>query len=175
MIAAILIGIAFGAALESAGLGSAKKLAAQFYFADLTVLKVMFSAILTAMLGLFWLNWFGMVDLGAMYVPETLVLPQLTGGLLFGLGFVVAGLCPGTSCVAAATGRGDGLMVILGMFAGVLAGGFVFGLARQLFVSRGPLTLPQLLDIPDGVAVCAIVFLALLAFRGAEWLERRNA
>jgi hypothetical protein len=65
-------------------------------------------------------------------------------------------------------------MVILGMFAGVLAGGYVFGLARNLFVSRGPLTLPQLLHIPDGVAVCAIVFLALLAFRGAEWLERQR-
>jgi uncharacterized membrane protein YedE/YeeE len=38
--------------------------------------------------------------------------PQLAGGLLFGAGFVVAGLCPGTSCVAAATGRGDGVAVV---------------------------------------------------------------
>ena len=38
---------------------------------------------------------------------------------LFGVGFLVAGLCPGTSCVAAATGRRDGLGVIAGMLLGV--------------------------------------------------------
>ena len=50
MIAAVLIGIAFGFALERAGLGSARKLTGQFYGTDFTVFKVMFSAILTAML-----------------------------------------------------------------------------------------------------------------------------
>lgn len=174
MITAVLIGIAFGWALETAGLGSAKKLAGQFYLTDLTVLKVMFSAILTAMLGVFWLGRFGVIDVSSVFVPETFIAPQLIGGLLFGIGFVVAGLCPGTSCVAAATGRADGAMVILGMFAGVLAGGFAFGFLRALFVTRGPLTFPQFLGMPYGVVVCAIVFMALLAFRGAEWIERRN-
>ena len=48
---ALAIGVAFGFTLERAGLGSARKLAGQFYFTDLTVLKVMFTAIITAMLG----------------------------------------------------------------------------------------------------------------------------
>ena len=175
MITAILIGIAFGWVLETAGLGSARKLAGQFYLTDLTVLKVMFSAILTAMLGVFWLGRLGVIEVAAVHVPETLVLPQLIGGLLFGVGFVVAGLCPGTSCVAAATGRGDGAMVILGMVAGVLGGGLALGSLRTPLVSRGALTFPQLLGVPYGVIVCAIVLLALLAFRGAEWIERRRA
>src|SRR4051812_25870598 len=55
LILALLIGIAFGWFLERSGMGSAKKLAAQFYLRDLTVFKVMFTAILTAMLGVFWL------------------------------------------------------------------------------------------------------------------------
>ena len=39
---------------------------------------------------------------------------------LFGAGLLLAGLCPGTSCVAAAAGRGDGVAVIGGMLLGVL-------------------------------------------------------
>src|SRR5687767_8057821 len=104
---AMLIGIAFGWVLERSGMGSARKLAGQFYLRDLTVFKVMFTAIVTAMLGVFWLGWLGFVDISRIYVPETFILPQLVGGLIFGAGFAIAGLCPGTSCVSAATGRAD--------------------------------------------------------------------
>ncbi len=172
---ALLIGIAFGFCLERAGLGNARKLAGQFYLTDFTVLKVMFSAIVTAMLGAFWLARLGVLDLRGVYIPETYLLPQLAGGLLFGAGFVAAGLCPGTSCVAAASGRGDGAMVVLGMFAGVLVTGLAFAPLRAFYEStaRGPLTLPQLLRVPYGVVVFAVVALALATFAGAERLERR--
>ena len=175
MITAIAIGIAFGWFLERAGLGSARKLAGQFYLTDLTVFKVMFSAIVTAMLGAFWLSRLGVLDLAGVYVPETFLLPQLAGGLLFGAGFVVAGLCPGTSCVAAATGRGDGALVVLGMFFGVLVTGLAFAPLRELYESgaRGALTFPQLLGVPYGVVVCAVVAIALAAFFAAERWERR--
>jgi uncharacterized protein len=172
---AALIGIAFGWTLERAGLGSAPKLAGQFYFTDLTVFKVMFSAIVTAMLGAFWLSRLGILDLSQVYIPETFLLPQLAGGLLFGVGFVVAGLCPGTSCVAAATGRGDGVMVMLGMFAGVLVTGLAFAPLRHFYEStgHGSLTLPELLRVPTGVVVCGVVAMALIAFQFAERLEKR--
>lgn len=175
MIAAVMIGIAFGWALERAGLGSAPKLAGQFYLTDLTVFKVMFSAIVTAVLGVFWLSRLGVLDLERVYVPETYLLPQLAGGILFGAGFVIAGLCPGTSCVAAATGRGDGALVMLGMFTGVLATGLAFEPLRHFYesTSRGPLTLPDLLHIPYGVVVCAVVAMALIAFQFVERLEKR--
>src|SRR4029079_17879343 len=71
MIAAIAIGIAFGFALERAGLGSARKLAGQFYLTDLTVFKVMFTAIVVATLGAFWLGRLGVLDLAHVYVPQT--------------------------------------------------------------------------------------------------------
>jgi uncharacterized protein len=174
-VVALIIGIAFGFALERAGLGSARKLAGQFYGTDLTVFKVMFTAILTAMLGAFWLGRFGVIDFGEIYVPETYLLPQLAGGLIFGMGFVVAGLCPGTSCVAAATGRGDGLAVVLGIFAGVTITGFGFPAWQQFYetTSMGALTLPDLLGVSYGVVVCAVVVVALAGFRAAEWIERR--
>jgi len=173
---AVTIGIAFGFALERAGLGDARKLAGQFYLTDLTVFKVMFTAIITAMLGLFWLSFFGVIDLARIYVPETFLLPQLAGGLLFGVGFVLAGLCPGTSCVAAATGRGDGLFVMLGMFGGVLVTGLAFEPLRRFYEStaRGVLTLPSLLHVSYGIVVCAVVLIALIGFRAAEWVEGRS-
>jgi uncharacterized membrane protein YedE/YeeE len=172
---AALIGVAFGWTLERAGLGSARKLAGQFYLTDLTVFKVMFSAIVTAMLGAFWLSRLGMLDLSQVYIPETFLLPQLAGGLLFGAGFVVAGLCPGTSCVAAATGRGDGAMVMAGMFGGVLVTGLAFAPLRHFYEStaRGSLTLPELLGVPIGVVVFSIVAMALIGFQVAERLEKR--
>lgn len=172
---AVAIGIAFGWTLERAGLGSARKLAGQFYLTDLTVFKVMFSAILTAMLGAFWLGRLGVLDLSRVYVPETWIAPQLVGGLIFGAGFVIAGLCPGTSCVSAATGRGDGASVVAGMFFGVLATGLAFAPLQRFYesTSRGVLTLPQVLHVPYGGVVFAIVVLALVGFRAAEWLEAR--
>ncbi len=65
------IGVAFGWALECAGLGDPPKLAGQFYLRDFTVLKVMLSAMLTAMLGVFWGGRLGMLGqvLGACDRP----------------------------------------------------------------------------------------------------------
>ncbi len=56
-------------------MGNARKLAAQFYFTNLTVLNVVFSAIITAMPGLFWLGRLGLAQLSAVYLPPTFVLP----------------------------------------------------------------------------------------------------
>lgn len=172
---ALAIGIAFGWSLERAGLGSARKLMGQFYLTDLTVFKVMFSAIVTAMLGTFWLGRLGVLDLSQVYVPETFLLPQLVGGLIFGAGFALAGLCPGTSCVAAATGRGDGALVVVGMFTGVLVTGLAFAPLQTFYArgARGTWTLPQALHLPYGVVVLAIVAVALGGFRVAEWVEKR--
>ncbi|HVE70351.1 MAG TPA: YeeE/YedE thiosulfate transporter family protein [Thermoanaerobaculia bacterium] len=173
MIGALVIGIAFGFALERAGLGNAPKLAGQFYGTDFTVFKVMFSAIVTAMLGAFWLSRLGFLDLGRVTVPETWLVPQLAGGLLFGIGFVVAGLCPGTACVAASTGRGDGLAVILGLFAGMLASGLVIPADVADMTARGTLTLPEQFGLSYGVIAAIVVAIALAGFRAVEWIERR--
>jgi uncharacterized membrane protein YedE/YeeE len=173
---AATIGMAFGWTLERAGLGSATKLIGQFYLKDLTVFKVMFTAIVTAMLGLFWLSRLGVIDLGQIYVPETFLVPQLAGGLVFGLGFVVAGLCPGTSCVAAATGRGDGVATVLGMFAGVLVTGLLLPRFAAFYAStpRGAFTLPQALNLPYGIVVLLVTLIALGGFALAERIESRR-
>ncbi len=177
LFAAVGIGVAFGWALERAGMGSARKLAGQFYLTDLTVFKVMFSAIVTAMLGAFWLGRLGVLDLSRVYVPETFLAPQFVGGLVFGAGFVIGGLCPGTACASAATGRIDGLLLAVGMFLGVLGTGLAFTPLQPFYEStaRGTFTLPSLLHLPYGVVVAGVVAMALAGFVGAEAIERRTA
>ena len=172
---ALPIGFAFGWFLERGGLGNAKKLAGQFYFTDLTVFKVMFSAIVTAALGVYWLSRIGWLDLGRITIPPTYILPQLAGGLVFGVGFVVGGLCPGTSCVAAATGRADGLALIAGMLFGVFGFGELLPRFSAFYesTSRGALTLNQALHLGYGVTVFLLVAIALAMFVGAEAIERR--
>jgi uncharacterized membrane protein YedE/YeeE len=176
LLVALLIGIAFGAALEQAGLGHAPRLAGLFYLSDFTVLKVMLSAILTGMLGAFWLGRLGLIDLGHIYVPETFLWPQLAGGLIFGLGFALAGLCPGTACVSAGSGRLDGLAAVGGIFLGIFATGFAFPLLADFYASgaRGVVTLPAATGLPEGVVVMLVTLTALGVFRLIARREERG-
>ncbi|HEV7993423.1 MAG TPA: YeeE/YedE thiosulfate transporter family protein [Gemmatimonadaceae bacterium] len=177
MLVALSIGLAFGWCLERSGLGSARKLMGQFQLTDLTVFKVMFTAIVTAMLGLFWLSWLGVLDLDRVYLPETFLVPQLAGGVIFGAGMALAGLCPGTSCVAAVTGRVDGLTVVAGFFIGVLGSGVLLPSMQRFYLStpRGGYTLATLFGVPQGVVVAAIAAIALAGFVAAERVERWRA
>ena len=170
LIAAPALGFAFGWCLERAGLGSARKLAGQFYLTDLTVFKVMFSALVTAMLGAFWLDRFGLLDLQLVYLPDTFVLPQLLGGALFGAGLLVAGLCPGTSCVAAATGRLDGLAVANGILLGIVLFnvGYPHLAGFQSTTALGAVTLSDLTDSAPGVVVGLVTGAALMGFALAK-------
>jgi uncharacterized protein len=175
LLIALIIGIFFGFFLERGGLGNATKLVGQFYFYDMTVFKLMFTSIITAMLGLFWLSYFGFLDLSLVYIVPTYILPQIVGGLLFGIGFVMGGLCPGTSCVALTTGRIDGFILILGMILGIFVFGEAFPLIRDFYYSTpaGNVTFPQILNISYGTLVFVTVIIAIAGFVAAENIEKK--
>jgi hypothetical protein len=177
LLVAFLLGIGFGWALERAGFGSARKLTAQFYLTDLAVFKVMFTAIVTAMLGIFYLSWAGFMDLSLVYLQPTYIWPMIVGGLVLGFGFVIGGYCPGTSLVAMVTGRLDGLVFLLGVVVGIFVFGEAFPLVKGFFTSggMGTVTLPQALHLPYGLVVLLVVLMAIGGFAGAGWLERRFA
>jgi len=174
LIVAFVIGIGFGFFLERAGFGSARKLAAQFYFNDMSVLKVMFSAIVTAMIGIFYLSWSGYMDLSMVYINPTYIIPQIIGGLLLGVGFVIGGYCPGTSCVGLSTGKIDAFVYLLGIIFGI----FVFGEAYPFIegfvnsTSMGKVTLPQFFNLSYGIVVFLVVLMAVGMFIAAEWGEK---
>ncbi|MFN3694558.1 MAG: YeeE/YedE thiosulfate transporter family protein [Ignavibacterium sp.] len=177
LIIAFIIGIAFGFALERGGFGSARILAAQFYFSNMRVLKVMFTAIVTAMLGLYYLSVIGFVDLSLIYISETYILPQVVGGLILGVGFVIGGYCPGTSVVSFATGKLDGLMYILGVMFGIFIFGELFPYITDFYYSTnmGSVTLPQYFHLSYGLVVFLVVIMAVGAFALAEWSEKKFA
>jgi hypothetical protein len=177
LILAFVIGIGFGFFLERAGFGSAKKLVSQFYLDDMAVFKVMFTAIVTAMLGVTYLAWAGVLDLSLVYLVPTYWVAQVVGGLLLGIGFAIGGYCPGTSIVATATGRIDGLVFVGGFAAGTLGFAVAFPLLKSLSTAGelGTRTLPQVTGLPWGVLVFAVVMMAIGGFAGATWVERRMA
>jgi len=170
-----LIGFAFGFTLEMSGFGNSRKLAAQFYFTDLTVLKVMFTAIVTAMVLLFGAVGLGLLNFNQVWVNPTYLSSGILGGLIMGVGFIVGGFCPTTSLAAASTGKVDGVFFVLGGFFGA----FLFGETEQYFDGwytnagyYGRLTLDQVFNLPVGVVVLLVVLMALFMFWGAEQLER---
>jgi hypothetical protein len=175
LVVAFCIGIGFGFFLERAGFGSARKLVSQFYLNDLAVFKVMFTAIVTAMLGVTYLAWIGWLDLSLVYLVPTYLGPQIVGGLILGVGFVVGGYCPGTSVAATATGRVDGLVYALGIFAGMFTFAELFPWLKGFYLSGAgeAQTIPQVFGLPYGVVVFAVVLMAVGGFYGASLLEKR--
>ena len=175
LILAFVLGTGFGFFLERAGFGSARKLAAQFYLYDMSVFKVMFTAIVTAMLGVTYLGWIGWLDLSLVYLVPTHLVPQIVGGLVLGVGFVVGGYCPGTSVASLATGRVDGFVYAFGIGAGTLVYAEVFPWIKGFVNSNdmGQVTLPEVFNLPWGLLVFAVVLIAVAGFSAATLVERR--
>ncbi|MBI1295560.1 YeeE/YedE family protein [bacterium] len=170
----LAIGFAFGYVLEIAGFGNSLKLSAQFYFKDLTVLKVMFTAIIVAMVLVFGSTALGLLDFNLIWVNPTYLWPGIVGGLIMGAGFIVGGFCPGTSLVSAATGKLDGIMFALGVFFGIFLFGETVGLYEGFWHSSymGRFILPDLFGVETGWVVLGVVLMALFMFWGGEQLER---
>ena len=177
LILAVLIGIGFGFLLERAGFGSARKLVSQFYLNDLAVFKVMFTAIVTAMVGVTLLAWVGWLDLSMVYLVPTYLLPQIAGGLILGAGFVIGGYCPGTSVAATATGRIDGLVYGLGLFAGMFAFAELFPWLKGFYEygAGEAIMIPEAFGLSRGVVVGAVVLMAVAGLYGAARIERKFA
>ncbi len=177
LLTAIVLGGLFGFSLERGGFGNARKLVGQFYLHDMTVFKVMFTAIIVAMSGLFTLAQLGYVDLAALWINPTFVWSQVTGGFLLGVGFVISGLCPGTAVVSAASGRIDGFIALAGIFFGTLVFALLVDWIPPLDAlyhagSLGTSLLPAVLHVPAPVVALAVVLIATGGFIGAEIVEK---
>jgi hypothetical protein len=178
LLVAVAVGFAFGFVLERVGFGNARKLVAQFHGTDLAVLKVIFTGIVTAMLGSVILSGVGLLDLAAVASRyPTYLWPMVVGGFLLGVGFVVSGYCPGTSFVGMASGKADGAATIGGIAVGSVLYSELLdaipALARfHASSSLGPFSLAQLLGVRPAVVAAGVVAIAIVAFVVAERIER---
>lgn len=174
---AILIGIAFGYILERAGFGNAKKIAAEFYFEDFTMIKVFFTTLMVGSAGLLFFNWFGWLDLDKIFIPKTYIWGQFVGGAILGAGFGVGGYCPGTSIVSASSGKLDGLAFVVGAFVGTMSFGDIFYNWLVGIYKGGPMgriTLPELFGMNAGVVVLLVILMGFGVFWIAEKVEKGN-
>lgn len=118
-IIAIFIGIVFGFVLESSGFSSSRKLAGVFYGYDFAVLKVFFTAAAVSVIGLYYMDYLGYLDINQLYVHPTYLWGAIIGGIIMGIGFVAGGFCPGTSLCAVAIGKLDAWVYVVGIMIGV--------------------------------------------------------
>ena len=124
----------------------------------------MFSAITTGMLGLWGLSLVGWLDISLVYMLPTYLLPMAVGGVLFGIGMVIGGYCPGTAIAAVATGKIDGIVFIVGFLIGSLVFGDFFPVWGDFYNSdyMGAFRLDQLLGIGLGPMVLIMVIVAVV-------------
>jgi hypothetical protein len=171
----LAIGFAFGFILESSGFGDSRLLAAQFYFRKLSVLKVMFTAIVVAMILIFWSTALGWLDYDEIWVKPTYLWPGIVGGLIMGMGFILGGYCPGTSLVSVATLKLDGVFFFLGHITGIVIFGETVEFIGTFWNSGylGFFTLPELFNLETGIVVFLVTCMALAMFAGFEWLRSK--
>jgi rhodanese-related sulfurtransferase len=174
LVVALVLGVGFGFVLEQAGFSSSRRLAGLFYGYDFTVLRVFFTAALTAMAGVLLLGSAGWLDTGAIFVNPTWLAPAIVGGIIMGLGFILGGYCPGTSICAAAIGKIDAIFFVLGGFLGVFAFGEAYPLLKHFNDSTalGPVKVFSSLGISQGLFIVLLVVAAVGAFSAAAKVEK---
>ena len=175
-VAALLIGAAFGFFLERAGFGSSRKLSGVFYFKDMTVIKVMFTAVITAALGLSVCVILGIVSIDGIYLMPTVYGAYIVGGLIFGVGFVMGGWCPGTAATGMASGKIDALIFLVGAILGSAVFNETFGLVKPLYESgqRGVVFIYDTLGMSRETFSVILCIAAVVMFWGCEWIEKRK-
>src|SRR6056297_3311797 len=175
LLLAFLIGIGFGFVLEGAGFSSSRKLAGVFYGYDTVVLKVFFTAAITAMLGLLFFSLFGWIDLNLIYINPTFLSSAIAGGVIMGAGFIMGGFCPGTSFCAASIGKIDALIFIGGIVIGILIFGEGYSLWDEFYYANfmGIPKISESLGVKDGLMALLIVLVAFAMFYVGEWAEKK--
>ena len=163
-----LIGLLFGFFLEQAGFGSSRKLTGIFYFKDMAVLKVMFTAIVVALVGYRYLTALGWLQPADVYIMPTYWGAAIVGGLIFGVGFVMGGWCPGTAIVGLASAKLDALVFLVGAVLGGILFNEIYGVVEPLYngLCAGAVTLSDTLGVSMNVLTLALCVIAVLLFAG---------
>ena len=177
LLTGFIIGIGFGFALEQAGFSSSRKLAGMFYGYDTTVLKVFFTAAITALVGAQFLSYFGLLDLSLVYVNPYYINASIIGGVIMGAGFIMGGFCPGTGICALSIGKIDAFVFLIGGFIGA----FLFAESYPLILNiaagnyKGEMKVDEWLGISSGMFTLILILAAVALFWLAEMAEKRFA
>ena len=175
LVIAVLIGMAFGFVLEASGFSSSRKIMGTFFGYDFVVLRVFFTAAITAAVGLLYFKYIGWLDIDILFVNSTFLGSTIFGGLIMGLGFSLGGYCPGTSFCGAAIGKIDAMVFAIGMMIGIFLFSEAFPLIEGFYNSGalGPIKVYDTLGISDRLFVFLLIIAALIVFYVATLVRRR--
>ncbi|MGC9424144.1 YeeE/YedE thiosulfate transporter family protein [Vibrio sp.] len=161
LLTGLMIGLVFGFLLQKGGATEYEVIINQLLLRDFTVLKIIFSAVLTGMVGVYVL-----VSLGVAYLSPKPCEPWAitVGGLIFGTGFAVLGYCPGTMAGAVGTGSVHALMGIMGVLIGVGLYASQYSHIHKKLNNKtwGNITIPGMLNVNPWI----VVFLMSLMILG---------
>lgn len=164
----LFCGLIFGFLLQKGGVAKYHILLGMLLLEDFTVIKVMLSAIIVGMLGIFAMHQAGLVEL---HIKPTRYAANLIGGLVFGIGFALIGYCPGTGAAALGQGNYDAIGGVLGLIAGSYLYAEASGALSQTvekWGDRGKITLPELLGTSTRTFVFVLAPLLALALFAIE-------
>lgn len=157
-----IIGCAFGAILFLGGASSYRKILGTLLLKDMTIIKLMLTAIGVGTLGVYLLDLGGLAN---MSIKPAYLWGIVGGGAIFGIGWAVSGYCPGTCVVGTSEGKLDAIFTL----AGALVGAFMFSLVFPTLdawllqnANFGKITLVDIIGI-EGVFLAIPFSLALLA------------
>lgn len=172
---ALLIGIVFGFILEASGFSSSRNIVGVFYGYNFVVLRVFFTAVLVAMIGLQYFNYMGWIDLNLIYVIPTYINSMVIGAIIMGIGFVIGGFCPGTSYTAVAIGKMDAIVFTLGLFLGIFLFSEFFPFIESFYYSDGlgNITIGEMFGISNELVTFGFAIIALIAFYITWIIEKR--
>ncbi len=172
---ALVIGVAFGYILESAGFSSSRKLAGVFYGYDFVVLQVFFTAAITAAIGLLFFEYFGWIDLSDIWVNRFYTGSAILGGAIMGVGFVIGGFCPGTSACASAIGKIDAMLFLGGFIIGVILFDAFYPLYEGFYKAgnQGPVKIYESLGMDREVFLLLFVIVAIASFVATGYIQQK--
>jgi hypothetical protein len=175
-IIAILIGVVFGFVLEASGFSSSRKLAGVFYGYDFAVLKVFFTAALVAVIGIYYMDYLGYMDVSQLYVHPTYLWGAIIGGVIMGAGFVAGGFCPGTSLCAVAIGKIDAYVYVAGIMIGVFIFSELFPLLEPIYNGYfyGNLTLQDSFGVNPYWFIFIFSIIAIVAFVISDMVRKKQ-
>ena len=163
------MGVTFGFLLQKGQVTKYEVIVGQLLLQDFTVFKVMLTAIIVGMAGIYGMRRKSWAEL---HPKAGSIGGTVLGGLIFGAGMAILGYCPGTTLGAIGQGSLDAL---LGGLPGMLLGGILYASAYPTLSPRltsfgdfGVKTIPDLTKVNQAGIIGLCWALALVLFTVLE-------
>lgn len=167
-----ITGLVFGFLLQKGGVTRYNVIVNQFRFKDFTVLKTMLTAIIVGAIGIYAMLQLGLIK--GLSVKGADLAMNAGGGLVFGIGMVLLGYCPGTALAAVGQGSRDAVVGIAGALVGAAAYAEIYPLLARTVEPIGRLGKVTFVDVTGASPWWFIVGLSIVAAVLFRWLEKRE-